>query len=188
MITLRHERPADIPAREALLDQAFGAARPQEDLAAAARRPLAGRRPCLRRRRRRQRGRHRRGSGRSPAPPASRPCCSARSRCPLIAAAAASVPRWCGARLPRRAGSAMAPSSWSAMRPTTAASASPLRRPARLKLPGPFERHRLLALELEPGALDGARGLDPRGRPAPKPKPDLAAPAPPNRQRASRAA
>lgn len=28
-----------------------------------------------------------------------------------------------------------------------------------LKLPGPFERHRLLALELKPGALDGARGL-----------------------------
>ena len=29
----------------------------------------------------------------------------------------------------------------------------------RLRLPGPFERHRLLALELKPGALDGARGL-----------------------------
>jgi len=28
-----------------------------------------------------------------------------------------------------------------------------------LKLPGPFERHRLLALDLVPGALDGARGL-----------------------------
>jgi predicted N-acetyltransferase YhbS len=30
---------------------------------------------------------------------------------------------------------------------------------ARLKLPGPFERHRLLALELVHGALDGACGL-----------------------------
>jgi predicted N-acetyltransferase YhbS len=30
---------------------------------------------------------------------------------------------------------------------------------ASLKLPGPFERHRLLALELTPGALDGASGL-----------------------------
>ena len=29
----------------------------------------------------------------------------------------------------------------------------------RLRLPGPFERHRLLALELTPGALDGARGV-----------------------------
>ncbi len=28
-----------------------------------------------------------------------------------------------------------------------------------LKLPGPFERHRLLALELKVGALDGAAGL-----------------------------
>lgn len=28
-----------------------------------------------------------------------------------------------------------------------------------LSLPGPFERHRLLGLELEPGALDGAAGL-----------------------------
>jgi predicted N-acetyltransferase YhbS len=30
---------------------------------------------------------------------------------------------------------------------------------AGLKLPGPFERHRLLALELVPGALDDAGGL-----------------------------
>ena len=28
-----------------------------------------------------------------------------------------------------------------------------------LRMPGPFERHRLLGLELVPGALDGARGL-----------------------------
>ena len=28
-----------------------------------------------------------------------------------------------------------------------------------LSLPGPYERHRLLGLELQPGALDGARGL-----------------------------
>ena len=30
---------------------------------------------------------------------------------------------------------------------------------AALTMPGPFERHRLLALELAPGALDGASGL-----------------------------
>jgi predicted N-acetyltransferase YhbS len=30
---------------------------------------------------------------------------------------------------------------------------------AALRMPGPFERHRLLALELLPGALKGARGL-----------------------------
>ena len=37
---------------------------------------------------------------------------------------------------------------------------------AGLRMPGPFERHRLLALELAPGALDGACGLlRPAGRP-----------------------
>jgi len=28
-----------------------------------------------------------------------------------------------------------------------------------LAMPGPYEKHRLLALELEPGALDGAHGV-----------------------------
>jgi predicted N-acetyltransferase YhbS len=43
-----------------------------------------------------------------------------------------------------------------------------------LWMPGPFERHRLLALELVPGALDGASGLiGTTGALAPKP--DLAA-------------
>ena len=35
---------------------------------------------------------------------------------------------------------------------------------ASLRLPGPFERHRLLALELVAGALDGASGLAARRR------------------------
>jgi predicted N-acetyltransferase YhbS len=43
-----------------------------------------------------------------------------------------------------------------------------------LWLPGPYERHRLLACELRPGALDGAQGLvSACGRL--EPKPDLAA-------------
>lgn len=42
-----------------------------------------------------------------------------------------------------------------------------------LWMPGPFERHRLLALELKPGALDGARGMiAATGRS--EPQPDLA--------------
>ena len=42
-----------------------------------------------------------------------------------------------------------------------------------LWLPGPYERHRLLACELKPGALDGARGLiSAAGRP--EQRPDLA--------------
>lgn len=37
-----------------------------------------------------------------------------------------------------------------------------------LRLPGPYEHHRLLACELAPGALDGARGLvSATGKPAP---------------------
>ena len=43
-----------------------------------------------------------------------------------------------------------------------------------LWMPGPYQRHRLLALELAPGALDGARGLiSATGTRAPAP--DLAA-------------
>jgi predicted N-acetyltransferase YhbS len=45
---------------------------------------------------------------------------------------------------------------------------------AGLWLPGPYERERFLALELAPGALDGARGLV-WATGAPAPKPDLAA-------------
>jgi len=42
-----------------------------------------------------------------------------------------------------------------------------------LWLPGPYERHRLLACELKPGALDGARGLiSASGQP--EQRPDLA--------------
>jgi predicted N-acetyltransferase YhbS len=42
-----------------------------------------------------------------------------------------------------------------------------------LWLPGPYERHRLLGVELVPGALDGARGLV-RASGKPAPRPDLA--------------
>jgi len=40
---------------------------------------------------------------------------------------------------------------------------------ASLRMPGPFERHRLLAIELVPGVLTGARGpLRATGRPIPR--------------------
>ena len=42
-----------------------------------------------------------------------------------------------------------------------------------LWLPGPYERHRLLGVELVPGTLDGARGLV-RASGQPAPRPDLA--------------
>ena len=47
---------------------------------------------------------------------------------------------------------------------------------AGLKLPGPFERHRLLALELAPAALAGAKGLiRATGRPIAQPAVAVAA-------------
>ena len=52
MVTIRHERPTDIAAREALLDQCFGSARFAKTSRAAARRPPAGRGPVPRRHRR----------------------------------------------------------------------------------------------------------------------------------------
>jgi len=50
-------------------------------------------------------------------------------------------------------------SSCSATHPIMPASASPVARTGELSLPGPFERDRLLGLELREGALDGAWGM-----------------------------
>ena len=64
----------------------------------------------------------------------------------------------------------MAPSCWSATRPITALRLLGREDRQPCACPGPFERHRLLALELVPGALDGARGLlRATGRPMPQP-------------------
>jgi predicted N-acetyltransferase YhbS len=50
------------------------------------------------------------------------------------------------------------------------------RKTGELSLPGPFERERLLGLELREGALDGARGMIvPTGRAAAQSRPRLAA-------------
>src|SRR5262249_50275084 len=57
-----------------------------------------------------------------------------------------------------------------------------------LRMPGPYERHRLLACELSPGALDGAHGIiHATGVKVRQPAPKLPAAAD-NRVRASRAA
>ena len=158
MISIRKERPPDIAAREALLDEAFGNHRwrkssqrlrdgrsPAEGLAFVA---TDGKRVI--------------GTARL----WDIVCGTGHSALLLgpVAVASDCRNRGIGAalsitRLTRPAGAVIARSSSSAMRPITAVSASRRRRPAALRMPGPFERHRLLALELVPGALKGARGL-----------------------------
>ena len=158
MITLRQERPADVEAREALLDQAFGDTRarktsqrlrddrlPAEGLSLVA---TEGRRVI--------------GTARL----WSVVCGSGQPALLLgpVAVAADSRNRGIGAALVRRTlrdarrlghgavilvGDAPDYSRFGFAGATA----------ADLKLPGPFERHRLLALELVPGALDGAGGL-----------------------------
>jgi predicted N-acetyltransferase YhbS len=158
MITLRQERPADVEAREALLDQAFGGTRNRKT----SQRLREGRLPA---------------EGLSFIAVDSRRvigtarlwsvvCGNGQPALLLgpVAVAANSRNRGIGAALVRRAlrdarrlghgavilvGDAPYYSRFGFAGATAAG----------LKLPGPFERHRLLALELVPGALDGASGL-----------------------------
>ncbi len=68
----------------------------------------------------------------------------------------------------------MTQSSWSATRRYYNRFGFSADKTGALWMPGPFERHRLLARELKAGALDGARGMiAPAGRLTPMP--DLAA-------------
>ena len=173
MIMIRQERPKDIGAREALLDEAFGEARyrksserlredrlPAEGLSFAA---CDGKRLI--------------GTARL-----WDVACGPDKRALLlgpVAVADGCRNRGIGAELVRRAieaarklghativlvGDAAYYSRFGFSAEKTGA----------LWMPGPFERHRLLALELKSGALDGACGMiSPTGRP--EPKPDLAA-------------
>ena len=158
MITLRQERPSDIKAREALLDDAFGDSRNRKS----SQRLRDGRLPA---------------EGLSfVAAEARRVVGTARlwnvacARCqPALLLGPVAVDASCrnrgiGAALVRRAlrearklghgavvlvGDALYYSRFGFAAATAAA----------LTMPGPFERHRLLALELIPGALTGASGL-----------------------------
>jgi predicted N-acetyltransferase YhbS len=158
MITLRHERPSDVEAREALLDDAFGRAR-------------------------RRKSSERLREGRLPADGLSLiaaegkrvvgtarlwhiACASGQQALLLgpVAVAACCRNRGIGAALVRRAlrdarrlghGAVMLVGD----PPYYGRFGFSSERTASLRLPGPFERHRLLALELKPRTLDGARGL-----------------------------
>jgi predicted N-acetyltransferase YhbS len=158
MITLRQERDADIPAREALLDQAFGNARRKKT----SERLRAGRRPAD-------------GLG-FVATEGSRVvgtarlwhvvCASGQAALLLgpVAVAADRRDRGIGAALVRHAlGEARRRGHGAVILvgdlPYYSRFGFSGDMTSALKLPGPFERHRLLALELAPAALEGARGL-----------------------------
>ena len=158
MITLRQERPADIEAREALLDDAFGDTRyrktsqrlrdsrlPSEGLAFVA---ADGRRVI--------------GTARLWSV-----ACSTGHQALLLGPVAVDSScrnRGIGAALVRRALREARRLGHSAVilvgdAPYYSRFGFAGEKAAGLKLPGPFERHRLLALELVPNALDGAAGL-----------------------------
>jgi predicted N-acetyltransferase YhbS len=173
MITLRHERPADVEARETLLDEAFGEARyrksserlredrlPADGLAFVA---IEGRRVI--------------GTARL-----WNVGCGLGKQALLLGPVAVADDcrnRGIGAALVRRALAAARKLGHGAVLLVGDAAyygrfGFHAEKTGALWMPGPFERHRLLGLELQPGALDGARGLiNATGRLAPKP--DLAA-------------
>jgi predicted N-acetyltransferase YhbS len=173
MITIRHERVSDVEAREALLDDAFGETRyrkaserlregrlPAEGLALVA---VDGKRVV--------------GTAR-----AWNIACGNGTAALLLGPVAVAADRrglGVGAALVRRAIASARKLGYGAVvlvgdAPYYSRFGFSAAKTGALWMPGPFERHRLLAFELRPGALDGARGLiAATGREAPKP--DLAA-------------
>ena len=158
MISIRKEQPPDIAAREALLDEAFGKRRwrkssqrlrdgrmPAEGLAFVA---TDGKRVI--------------GTARL----WTLACGTGEPTLLLgpVAVAADCRNKGVGAALVRRAVAAAGRLGHSAIilvgdAPYYSRFGFSAEKTAGLRMPGPFERHRLLAVELVPGALDGARGL-----------------------------
>jgi predicted N-acetyltransferase YhbS len=158
MLTIRHERPGDIPARERLLDEAFGDARWRKT----SQRLRDGRLPA--------------GGLAFIAADGKRIVgtarlwditCAGGARALLLGPVAVSVgcgDRGIGAALVRRSVRDARRLGHAAVilvgdAPYYGRFGFSAEKTARLRLPGPFERHRLLAIELIPGALDGAHGL-----------------------------
>ena len=164
MITLRHERPADVKAREALLDEAFGETRYRKS----SQRLRDGRLPAEGLSFIAAEGKRVIGTARL----WHAACASGEHALLLgpVAVAANCRNRGIGADLVRRAVSEARRLGHNAVilvgdAPYYGRFGFSAEKTGRLQLPGPFERHRLLALELRPGSLDGARGLiRPTGR------------------------
>lgn len=170
MISIRHERPADIDAREALLDRAFGDTRtrksserlredrlPAEGLAF-----IAAEGPRVV------------GTARL-----WNVACSHGAPALLLGPVAVSEDcrdRGIGAGLVRRALREARRLGHGAVvlvgdSPYYGRFGFTAEKTGALWMPGPFERHRLLAVELIPGALDSAHGMiSATGRPVPQPR------------------
>jgi predicted N-acetyltransferase YhbS len=170
MITLRQERPADIEAREALLDTCFGDTRNRKT----SQRLRDGRLPAEGLSLIAAEGRRVVGTARL----WSVACDSGQPALLLgpVAVAADCRKRGIGAALVRRSLREARRLGHDAVilvgdAPYYCRFGFTAEKAAGLKLPGPFERHRLLALELTAGALDGAGGLvRAAGRLMPKPQ------------------
>jgi predicted N-acetyltransferase YhbS len=158
MITIRHERPTDAPAREALLDETFGPDRWRKS----SQRLRDGRLPAESLAFIAAEGRRILGTARL-----WHVQCATGERILLlgpVAVAAGHRGRGIGAALMRRALAAARKHGHGGIILVGDASyygrfGFSADKARRLRLPGPFERHRLLALELRPGTLDNARGL-----------------------------
>jgi len=157
MVTIRHEKPTDVTAREALLDQAFGATRARK----ASERLREGRLPAQGLALIAAEGRRVIGTARL----WHVRCESGQPALLLgpVAVAAGCRGRGVGAALVRRA---LRDARKLGHRAVLLVGDPPYygrfgfsaARTAELFMPGPFERHRLLAVELTDGALDGACG------------------------------
>jgi predicted N-acetyltransferase YhbS len=158
MMTIRQERPADAEAREALLDEAFGETRYRKS----SQRLRDGRLPAEGLSFIAAEGKRVIGTARL-----WHVACAGGQQILLlgpVAVAADSRNRAIGAALVHRAVAGARRLGYGAVilvgdAPYYGRFGFSAEKTGRLRLPGPFERHRLLALELKPGALDAARGL-----------------------------
>ncbi len=158
MITLRQERPTDVEAREALLDEAFGDTRARKT----SQRLRDGRLPAEGLSLIAADGRRVIGTARL----WNVACGSGQPALLLgpVAVATDCRDRGIGAGLVRRALRDARRLGHGAVilvgdAPYYSRFGFSAEKAASLTLPGPFERHRLLAIELVPGALEGASGL-----------------------------
>ena len=157
-MNIRHERPADVKTREALLDEAFGETRYRKS----SQRLRDGRLPAEGLSFVAADGKRVIGTARL----WHAACASGEPALLLgpVAVESSCRNRGIGAALVRRAVAEARRLGHHAVilvgdAPYYGRFGFSAEKTGRLRLPGPFERHRLLALELTPGALDGARGL-----------------------------